>query len=272
MPRAGRKGRFDDRSSNGGLACRIEADGEFQQFCSIAYAKANSGKLYYPGTDRLMSEVQVLWLGVVNLEGPDWQSLSEIINALDGGEVPEDLPPMPGRQPVEGEVAELPTAILCQDYNLPVRDYEDYARLLAGAARLAPDMRYNAMPMEDVPVCINHPTPNPQHPLRYTGDAPILLGTTLHDPSTPYSWNVNVKKQLGAKAYMITYEGWGHRIYGKEDCNTKPMDDYLISLTVPPHGYRCAVAGGPEPTDKSMVKSGRHEPWQTDRRARNVRS
>ena len=223
-------------------------------------AKARSGQLYYPGVpDRPMTELQVLWQGVLGNEGPAWQLLSEILRALDGGPLPEWMPPMPGRQPVEGDLAQLPTAILCQDYSLRVRNYDEYAALLSSSARLAPDMRYNPMPIEDLPVCLNHPTTNPQHRLRYTGSAPILLGNSIHDPSTPYAWSANVTRQLGPKAVLLTYEGWGHRIYGKDECSTVPIDNYLISLVVPAPGTRCPVGGKAENTVKRQ-----REMWPTD--------
>ncbi|MFI7632776.1 alpha/beta fold hydrolase [Nonomuraea sp. NPDC049400] len=205
-------------------------------------AKARRGELYYPGvTDRPMTELQVIYNGVLGNEGPDWRLLSEVINALAGGPLPDWLPPLPGRQPVAGEVAVLPTAVLCQDYNLRVRNYREYAALMRSSARLAPDMRYHPYPIDDMPICLNYPTTNPPHRLRYTGSAPLLLGSSLHDPATPYGWSANVARQLGPKAVLLTYEGWGHRIYGKDKCQTDIFDQYLISLAVPPPGTRCAV-------------------------------
>ncbi|MEV4219215.1 alpha/beta hydrolase [Nonomuraea sp. NPDC049725] len=223
-------------------------------------AKARRGELYYPGVpDRPMTELQVLWQGVLGTEGPAWQLLAQMINALNGGTPPDWVPPLPGRQPVQGELAHLPTVILCQDYSLRVRNYREYAALLRSSARRAPDMRFNPMPIEDLPVCLNHPTNNPQHRLRYKGSAPLLLGNSLHDPSTPYDWSADVARQLGRKAVLLTYEGWGHRIYGKDECSTVPIDNYLISLTVPPHGYRCPVGGRVENTLKRQA-----ELWPTD--------
>jgi pimeloyl-ACP methyl ester carboxylesterase len=205
-------------------------------------AKARRGELYYPdGTNRPMTELQVVYQGVLGNEGPDWSLLAEVINWLAGGPTPSWVPPLPGRLPVTGELAELPTAILCQDYNLRVRNYRKYARLMRSSARLASDMRYHPYPIDDLPICLNTRTTNPQHPLRYTGSAPLLLGSSLHDPATPYSWSVNAARQLGPKAVLLTYEGWGHRIYGKDKCQTDIIDAYLISLTVPPPGTRCAV-------------------------------
>ncbi|WP_165959573.1 alpha/beta fold hydrolase [Nonomuraea longispora] len=223
--------------------------------------KARDGKLYYPGVkDRPMTEIQVLWQGVLGTEGPAWQLLSQMLNALDGGTPPDEVPPLPGRQPVSGETVELNTTILCEDYKLPVRNYREYAALMKVSSRIAPDMRLNPMPVEDLPVCLGHPTKNPQHRLRYTGDAPILLGNSLHDPSTPWIWSANVARQLGSKAVLLTYEGWGHRIYGKDRCSTVPFDEYLISLKMPKKGARCEV-GGSDPTLKMLRKK---EVWPTD--------
>ncbi|RVX41150.1 alpha/beta hydrolase family protein [Nonomuraea polychroma] len=224
-------------------------------------AKARDGKLYWPGVPgKPVTELQVLWNGVLGTEGPAWALLAEVLRALDGGEPPSWVPPLPGRQPVSGETAQLATTILCEDYKLKVRSYKEYAFLLRSSKRRAPDMRFNPMPIEDLPVCLNHPTNNPQHRLRYTGSAPILLGNSLHDPSTPYSWSANVAKQLGPKAVLLTYEGWGHRIYGKDECSTVPIDNYLISLTVPPHGFRCPVGGRVE----TKLKKDQRELWRTD--------
>ncbi|MEO3891814.1 alpha/beta hydrolase [Nonomuraea sp. B5E05] len=186
-----------------------------------------------------MSAHNLLWLGVVMTEGPDWPLEAKVLLALDGGPVPDDMPGPPGNGPVGGEFAEFPTAILYEDWNLSLRDYNAYADVMRGANAVAPDMRYNPMPMGDMPFCQGHPVNNPQYRLRYTGRAPLLVGASTHDPSTPYEWSANVARQLGPKAVLLTYEGWGHGLYGGTECTTAAMDKYLISLTVPPQGLRC---------------------------------
>ncbi|MGW5680526.1 alpha/beta fold hydrolase [Nonomuraea sp. NPDC003754] len=216
---------------------------DIRAFWENLLAKVRRGEVYYPGVkDRPMTELQLIYQGVLGNEGPNWRLLTDMLIALDGGTVPEDVPPPPGRQPVPGELAQLPTVILCQDYDLRVRDYRQYAALMRSSARLAPDMRYNPMPIEDLPICLNQRATNPQHPLRYKGSAPLLIGTSMHDPATPSTWAANVARQLGPKAVLLTYEGWGHRIYGKDECSTRHFDEYLISLTVPAPGTRCSVA------------------------------
>ncbi|MBB5783256.1 alpha/beta fold hydrolase [Nonomuraea jabiensis] len=204
--------------------------------------KADRGELYWPGfTDRPVSAHNLLWLGVVLNEAPVWRQEAKVLLALDGGPIPDDMGNPPGNGPVNGEFAELPTAILCQDWNLSLRNYDEYADVMRASNAVAPDLRYNPMPMGDMPLCQGHQVPvnNPQHRLRYTGSTPLLVGTSMHDPDTPYEWSANVARQLGAKATLLTYEGWGHGIYGMTQCTTEAMDNYLISLTVPARGARC---------------------------------
>nr|SBO91749.1 proteinase (secreted protein) [Nonomuraea gerenzanensis] len=223
--------------------------------------KARRGELVYPSTGTKMTELQVIYNAALGNEGPDWVTLSQTINWLNGGAEPDWVPPLPGRGPVEGDVAYLPTAILCQDYNLKLRNYTEYAALMKVSGKLAPDTRYHPYPTDDLPICMNYPTTNPPHELNYTGDAPILLGNSLHDPATPWIWSANAARQLGSKAVLLTYEGWGHRIYGKDKCQTDIFDEYLISLKVPANGTRCAV-GTPEETFK--LRSAKPA-WPTDK-------
>ncbi|NJP91760.1 alpha/beta hydrolase [Nonomuraea sp. FMUSA5-5] len=218
--------------------------------------RAERGELTYPGGGPLTAH-NLRWLGVVLTEGPEWQRLAGVLGALDGGRVPPDLPPQPGGAPpggvlgawlkrlLGGDVAELPTATLCEDHDLSVRDHEEYAEVLAAAGRRAPDLGYNPMPMGDLPICQGHPVSNPQHRPRYAGRTPLLLANSLHDPDTPYAWASNVARLLGPNAVLLTYEGWGHGVYGMTGCVTAAIDAYLIALTVPERGVRCPPAPAP---------------------------
>ncbi|MER7132694.1 alpha/beta hydrolase [Streptosporangium saharense] len=162
--------------------------------------RAERGELGYPGlTARPLSVHNLLWLGVVLNEGPAWERFARLIVALDGGPTPPDLPSPPGDGPVGGNLVELPTVILCQ----------------------------------------GNPTRNPQHRLRYTGDAPLLVVNSRYDPDTPHAWSANVARQLGPRAVLLTYEGWGHGVYGMTGCTGAVVDDYLVSLSVPARDMRC---------------------------------
>ncbi|MFF0866585.1 alpha/beta fold hydrolase [Nonomuraea sp. NPDC003560] len=202
-------------------------------------AKAGRGQLLWPGDGRPVSAHNLQWLGVVLNEAPAWRLEAKVLLALAGGPVPEDMPGPPGNWPVNGQYAELPTAILCQDWNLSLRGYAEYAEVMRASNAVPPDMRYNPMPMGDMPICQGHPVNNPQHPLRYKGSTPLLVATSRHDPDTPYAWSANVARQLGPKATLLTYDGWGHGVYGMTTCTTAAMDSYLISASVPAKGIGC---------------------------------
>ena len=61
----------------------------------------------------------------------------------------------------------------------------------------------------------------------------LVIGTT-RDPATPYSWAQALAKQL-SRGVLLTHEGDGHTVYrtGAPRCITRPVNDYLISLTTP---------------------------------------
>jgi pimeloyl-ACP methyl ester carboxylesterase len=76
-----------------------------------------------------------------------------------------------------------------------------------------------------------------QPPVAATAN-PLLVVGTLHDPATPYNGAVAMATSLGS-AELLTWEGNGHGAVGRNDCITQLVADYLVSLTVPPHGTRC---------------------------------
>ncbi|MBN6054000.1 alpha/beta hydrolase, partial [Nonomuraea sp. RK-328] len=143
-----------------------------------------------------------------------------------------------------------PSQVFCQDYLLPVRDYREYAQHLRRSAAIAPDMLVSAAAQPLTAACLGQPTPipNPQHRLRVDGSPTLLLGNALHDPATAYPWAVNAALQIGREARLLTYEGWGHGIYGRGDCPTQAYDAYLISQTVPGKGARCPAVPPAEVT------------------------
>ena len=85
------------------------------------------------------------------------------------------------------------------------------------------------------------PWPTRRHPLPTitapTAAPSLVIGTT-NDPATPYSGAISLTKALGA-AQLLTWDGDGHTAYPKTTCVTNAVDDYLISLTLPPHGLVC---------------------------------
>jgi hypothetical protein len=177
------------------------------------------------------------------LPGPDWPGLAVLLKNLGGGGEA-------GAGAVAGAVAAAdaaalganPAEIFCQDWNLPVRSHAEYAAHLRRLSRIAPDLRYPAG-LLFVAACLGAPpADNPQDRLRVRNSPVILLTNSLHDPATGYAWATNVKRQLGDRAVLLTYEGAGHGTYTSSACAKAAIDRYLVTLTAPAAGTRCPAA------------------------------
>jgi pimeloyl-ACP methyl ester carboxylesterase len=168
------------------------------------------------------------------LYDPEWRALADTLKQLDASAPPTGQPPVPPG------LASNPLAVFCQDWNLQVSDYKEYAGLLARLARNNPDMRYPGQLMA-VSMCLGQPpATNPQHRLKVHGlDTPVLLANAIHDPATGYDWAKSVTRQLGKDGRLLTYEGWGHGSYTTSPCVESTIDDYLINLQVPKRGTSC---------------------------------
>lgn len=167
-----------------------------------------------------------------NLAGPTYPRLAGLIEELSAGGT--------------GQPAQLPpfvAAVFCADWALPVRDYQEYRRLLDRAAIVAPDVRYAAGAFA-VSRCLGWPQPvaNPQHRLRVHTRTPLLLSNARHDPATGYNWATEVARQLGRGGALLTYAGAGHGSYNRTDCTRNTIDAYLIDLTLPAPGTVCPAA------------------------------
>ncbi|HET6531936.1 MAG TPA: alpha/beta hydrolase [Actinoplanes sp.] len=132
-------------------------------------------------------------------------------------------------------------AIFCADWDLPVAGYPEFAARLAGLRTRAPQMLVSPLALAALVDCLGRPAPvvNPQAPLA-PAVVPTLLINARHDPATGYAWARNVTAQLGPRATLVTYDGWGHVVYGRTPCVTGLVDRYLTELRRPPAGTRCA--------------------------------
>jgi pimeloyl-ACP methyl ester carboxylesterase len=131
-------------------------------------------------------------------------------------------------------------AVFCADWALPVQGYADLAAKLAATRARAPQMLASPLALSAIVGCLGWPSKpaNPQRELRPV-DAPILVINSRHDPATAYLWAQRVAAQLGPRAGLVTYEGWGHVVYGRSPCVTGAVDTYLIEARTPPAGTSC---------------------------------
>ncbi|TDD47549.1 alpha/beta hydrolase [Nonomuraea terrae] len=205
-------------------------------------ARADRGELEFPGEPGVtLTRMSLVSQAFGAFYGPAYQQLAELLAALESGEGTARAIVTPPAAAQQEQVINDSTRIFCQDWLLPVRDHREWARLLERSARIAPDMLVSAAAHPITAACLGTPAPipNPQHRLRVSGTPTLLLGNALHDPATGYPWAVNAARQIGHEARLLTYEGWGHGIYGRGPCPTEAIDAYLTSLTVPANGARC---------------------------------
>jgi len=76
-------------------------------------------------------------------------------------------------------------------------------------------------------------------PLHANGSAPIVVVGSTGDPITPYQWAQALAGEL-ENGVLLTRVGDGHTGYRSSSCIRAAADSYLINLTVPPAGTRCA--------------------------------
>ncbi|MEU4216919.1 alpha/beta hydrolase [Actinoplanes sp. NPDC026623] len=185
-------------------------------------ARADAGE-YAPYTS---FDIAAIPIGA--LAGPDWPHFAAAVKSLSDG------------IPVKAAIPALPTAVFCNDWPVPLHDFDGYAELVATAAAVAPDVRYGAGLLATV-TCLGWQSPvrNPARVPRVRTRTPLLLLNARHDPRTGYEWATHVAAQLGRHGRLVTYDGWGHGSYRTTGCTTAAVDRYLIDLVIPAPGTRC---------------------------------
>ncbi|GGQ54678.1 alpha/beta hydrolase [Couchioplanes azureus] len=132
-------------------------------------------------------------------------------------------------------------AVFCDDWAVPLRGWADLRDRLATLARGNPQMPVSPLAMTSVAGCLGWPLApdNPQRALTAARTGPVLLINARHDPATPHVWAAAVARQLGPRASLVTYEGWGHTVYGRTGCVTDLVDRYLLTVRPPAAGSSC---------------------------------
>ncbi|MFI7127549.1 alpha/beta fold hydrolase [Nonomuraea sp. NPDC050153] len=204
--------------------------------------RADRGELPVPGEpDTKVTAFMLISNAMGAFYDPaNWQPLSQLLADLEAGETPR-AGALPLAIDRTQEVSPNPFQIFCLDYRLPVRDYREFSKHLRRLAKIAPDMRYSPLAIGPVISCLGQPDPipNPQHRLKVRTNTPLLVLNSLHDPATTYPWALSTTQQLGRSGRLLTYEGWGHIVYGRGACGTEITDVFLISRTLPAPGTRC---------------------------------
>ncbi|MFC8041427.1 alpha/beta hydrolase [Paenarthrobacter sp. NPDC057355] len=129
-------------------------------------------------------------------------------------------------------------AINCLDYPM-VMDTAgmraEEARLLQESPTFGSFFAYGGVNCKDWP----YPNTRTPAPVKYTGEAPIVVVGTTGDPATPLEWSQSLRKQL-ENASLVTWEGEGHTAYGRSNsCVSTAVDDYFVDGKLPQDGLTC---------------------------------
>ncbi|QSB04389.1 alpha/beta fold hydrolase [Natronoglycomyces albus] len=130
-------------------------------------------------------------------------------------------------------------AIWCLDWDYPVTDFDQWSGYADQLAEEFPNMQwtpYNTHALN----CLGYDgeATNPQEPLDIDPELDIVMIGTVHDYATVYEWTQSAAEQSGAA--LVTYEGFGHTIYGHGySCIDEAIDAYFLELVVPKDGLSC---------------------------------
>jgi pimeloyl-ACP methyl ester carboxylesterase len=102
--------------------------------------------------------------------------------------------------------------------------------LLQAAPTLGRYWQFGALRCESWPFKIK------QQPVSYksTGAPTILVVGTTGDPATPYAQAQALAGEILDDAFLLTYDGEGHTVYGQEvDCIDDVVDEFFITAKLP---------------------------------------
>ena len=173
-------------------------------------------------------------MAFVSFYDPQWYSLAYYLKEAERGG-----PRRPGGGPAALVDYSFP-AVFCADWSLPVDGYADFAAQLAALARRAPQMMASPLALSATVGCLGWPSPasNPQRRLTGTQHADPADQCPAR-PGDPVPVGAERRRPARPEATLLTYDGWGHAVYGRTDCVTSAVDRYLIELRRPATGTSC---------------------------------
>jgi pimeloyl-ACP methyl ester carboxylesterase len=131
-------------------------------------------------------------------------------------------------------IQEANFAVNCIDRPWP-RTQKPYYDVAAEVAKTSP--RFGPMIALSGLGCIAWPVPatGRPHQVRAPGSPAVIVIGGTRDPATPYVWSQRLASQL-SRGVLFTRVGDGHTVYriGAPNCIVRPVDDYLLTLRVPP--------------------------------------
>jgi pimeloyl-ACP methyl ester carboxylesterase len=237
-----------DRSTN----CALNGQNVRSVYADVL-TRADAGTLIDPADGHKVSNWELLDTTQFFFSRPRWTQLADWVAALHSGQATaaatrageaRDDARKPRVVTGKVELVEDVRPHFCQDWRVEIPDQRALDRLWGEGKTAAPAMRTSVVALASMTACIGWlgPINNPQHRLNVSGVPTIMMINGLHDPATGYSWALNVARQLGNDARLLTYEGAGHANYRRNDCTRGTTHTYLIDLVPPAPGATCAAS------------------------------
>jgi hypothetical protein len=152
-------------------------------------------------------------------------------------------PSTPPDEAVQNTVAAAVVTI-CDDVAWPpaTARYQEDVRVDRVRHPLTAGMPVNVMP------CTFWPYTPAERPVRIISDGPsnLLLIQNLHDPATPYSGALNLRRALGDRARMVTVDSGGHGAYvaNGNACGDAVVTEFLVTDGRPAQDAFCPAKAG----------------------------
>ncbi len=217
-------------------AAADELFGQFTAWCDRTETCALHGQDVRATWERAFADAGTPLRDLVfsDMYGPNWDDAAQLIADAAAGR-----PPMTAR--FEYNYRSIRLAVVCQDFDLRIRDFAQYSAVRAEELRRGPIMRGSPLGHDEATACLGvaGPPANPPHRLDIARAPQILLLNARYDPATPYAWARNIHRQAPANTTLLTYEGSGHVVYPRTPCTRSAVDDYLLTLKTPRHDVSC---------------------------------
>ncbi|TCC19680.1 alpha/beta hydrolase [Kribbella speibonae] len=125
-------------------------------------------------------------------------------------------------------------AVSCMDLPGELRGYADARARLALAKTVAPRVGAAVEAWAITAACAGWPIPpsNPWGATPVHGTPPILITSTLHDPSTPITNARGLARQID-NSRLLTADAYGHTAYFNSACARDRIADYLLDGRLP---------------------------------------
>ncbi|WP_036571616.1 alpha/beta fold hydrolase [Nocardia sp. BMG51109] len=198
------------------------------------YDRAAHGLLSSP-TGKRQDPLVLSQVSTQPLYKPDWPRLAEDLRARAERPLTPMAAPAPRRN---GQPQPWPLTIMCADQQLGIRDQAHWEQLWAMHKESAGPLRSHFAWVATSLCTALPPAPNPPHPPRITDAPTTLLMNARFDPTTPHEWATHVAADT-PHSVLLTYDGWGHGVYGRTACTTGAADRYFIDLVVPQPDTHC---------------------------------